>query len=781
MRAIAVCLGIAVAVGTAFGQADLGQVAGAIKSIRDNNDIGQPVTNPLQPTGNPGPPAKIPPLEDDNQSPDFQLNHADTITTHGHQVTLDGNVEFIVKGYRVVCDYATINRTTEVATLRGHIHIDGELFTVVEGKQVTVDFINETYESLDSESQLSPELVKGALRDKLYVKGHDTYGSERETVAREGSMTTCNYPAPHYEIDGDSIVIRPARRAIFRKTRIRVLGHTILNLPFLSIPLNERTYHNTPVVGESPDEGYFIKMRYGIPTKNPDYNVDTCEEYMTKLGLGLGGDYTYQALKQAGIISVYHIFGPSDDLILSNTHHQVFNWGTVSLQNDYEKDNYLVNPNGTTLNTQLNVNVPEGTRGSDRFSFSEAYSSSFGYATQSQSFGIADQRNFGSRTQTSLNVTYFGTNSQFQESGSSTEPTSNSTQRMDVNFQAQQDLTAAQAMLQYQRSIPIGSTQTFIGASDETPVLSLQSDARRLLGTTLGQEFPFKTTLSWGDFQDPQTQSSISRGYFDFDFNRIDPSRGKFHVDTNGDFRQGIYSDGAAEYVETFGTNIRYDLGQNTGFNLRYNYEEPFGYAPLSIDQTGKTDFLSEDLNAKFFKSLLLGAQSGFDFLRMEEHQIGWQPVGLRLEYTPTKWFMFRGLSNYDTFQQKWSTTEMDLTYAPGATRLAIGATYDGESHTWTDANLFLDHLKIGRTTLATALSYNGYLKMFESEQLSAIYDLHCVEAVFTYQENNYGFRSGNQFQFFLRIKAFPTESPFGVGTRGQPIGLPSTGSVIGG
>ncbi len=775
-KVVSPCAALAL-VSAAQAQLDLGIPAAAIKAIRDNSLLGGPVRNPFQPTGGAGLPNPVPNLSDrEGNTQDFELINADEESQLGDRVVLKGNCEFKVRGYWITCDEAIGNTRTRVFALRGHVRIDGQQFQVVQGRQVVIDFLNETYEALDARAILDPSLLQGQLANKLYVKGHESFGSARETTTIEGSVTSCNYPMPHYEIEGDSIVVRPGRRVIFRGTRIKVLGYTVFKLPFLSIPLNNRTYKNTPYVGQSRDEGYFAKFNVGVPLKNPNYNLDNRYDLMSKLGFGLGSNYEYVGHRVVGTASFYHIFGHSDDLIFTNSHHQAFPWGTLSIDTDYEKDNYLVAPNSSIFNSKVALTLPQGPSGSDRISFNDSQSSSFGYSTSSQSIGAVDQRNIGKHAQTEVDVNYFTTSSHF--AGGSSSSSGTDTQRMDVHFNAQEDLKTAQASIDYQRSIPIGHTATFIGSSDETPVLSLSSDARRLFGRNVGQEFPFKTLLSWGDFEDPSGKSHISRSFFDFNFNRFDNHKSRFRSDFTGDFRQGIYSDGTAEYVIALGTNLRYDLGQNTGINVRYNYLRPYGYSPLNIDRTGQTDYLSSDLNIRPVRSLLIGAQSGFDILRQQQHQIGWQPIGVRSEFQPARWFLLRFQSTYETFehQHDWQTLQFDMTYLPGATRLTVGSTYDSQHHVWSTANVFLDNLKWGRMHLATALSYNGFLKQFESEQFNIIYDLHCAEAVFELQENNSGFRAGRQIFFFIRLKAVPYDVPFGVGTRGQPIGFNSGG-----
>jgi hypothetical protein len=107
---------------------------------------------------------------------------------------------------------------------------------------------------------------------------------------------------------------------------------------------------------------------------------------------------------------------------------------------------------------------------------------------------------------------------------------------------------------------------------------------------------------------------------------------------------------------------------------------------------------------------------------------------------------------------------------------LSIGSYFDGIAHTWSNVNLFLDGLKIGKTKFGAILNYNGYTQQLDSAQYSVIYDLHCAEAVFTVMSQNTGFEPGTTYQFFIRLKALPFNSGFGAGNRGQPLGT-GTGS----
>jgi hypothetical protein len=766
---------------SALSQVPISVASDGIQVLKNNNFLHDPLPGFAQPKTESGlEPKSALSFLDLGDSPDFQAKHADTIRREGSVIFLEGNCLFLIRGYKVTSDSAQYDRVAATATLTGHIHIDGALFSILpergetlqDASSVTINFANNTYIAKNAQSQISPQLIQGGLRDKVYVQGRESFGDQRQTTTLDGSLTTCNYPVPHYDIEARNIVLRPGRRIIFRHTKIRILGYVVAQLPFLSVPLDNRTSKWIPYVGQSPEEGDFAKWLIGLPGKNPNYYLETREDFMTKLGVGLGLDYAYLTKASAGTLSIYHVFGSTDDLTFSSNHRQVFGWGTFTEQTEYDKDNYLVDPGSTTFNTKLAALINEGQRGSDQVSLTESSSMELGDGNNSSTLGIDDRRQYGKGLSSQTTLSYFNTSSTY--ANNAFESSGLDSQRLDVDAQIQKDFNAGSLAVQYQRSVPIGSSSSYMTTSDETPVITLTSDSRKLFGSGLGTQLPFQTELSWGDFQDPRYGDHITREYFAFDLNKIDNSTSRLKLDYSADFHQGIYSDDTAQYVLGAGSNLRYDLGGTTGVNLRYNYLRPFGYTPLLVDDTGYTNYLSSDLNFRPIKSLLLGAQTGFDFARRQEDQIGWQQIGLRSEFQPAKYFLLRGLYTYDPYNKSWEDVRMDLTYVPGATNVTISSDYDAETHIWTTVDLMVQNFKWGKLTSSTALDYDGYLKQFDSEQFSFTYDLHCAEAVFALQQTNYGFDSGRSVSFFIRIKAFPFDTPFGAGTRGQPIGLSS-------
>jgi LPS-assembly protein len=729
-------------------------------------------TSPLTPTGNPGLPPKygelpeVPGVDDDDDR--VRIIRAGSTSREGEYVHIDGGAEILYRGYHIVADRIDGNVDTHIFDAQGNVQVTGQ-DSVVVGQRVIVDFNTRHYHAYDAESQLSPTVIQGKVLDDVYVKARESFGYKGETTSHDAHFTTCNLEHPHFGIAAEEMVIRPGKRAIFRKARVRLFGKTILSIPYLSVPLEERTYNYLPVVGQSDEEGYFIKNRYGIPLKGDNNNFDARLDYMTKLGVGYGGDLSYQNRRMAGVTRFYTITGNSNTLTLNNQHQQNLGWGQLTIDSDFQRNNYYWSSDSTSLNTRAVLAVPQRA-GVTRLTFQRYGTESSGSSSENRQISIGDQRSIGRDTRTSIDVNWGTSKSSFGLEDAVEH------EQIDLRMRGQHELKWASASLDYQRSIPVGDTGEFFGGSDRTPVLTLASDARRLFGDRMNQMLPFRTELSLGEFADPASQGHIGRGSFMFDFQKPDRSTSRMRWDQNGQFRQTMYSDDTAQYVLGYNTALSYRLGRDTSANFRYNYLRPYGCAPMLLDRTGETNLATTDISYRPIRSLLIGAQTGFDMLRLKNQDVAWQQVGIRTEYTPRQNILVRSLATYDTFNQLWSNIRFDTTWKPGETSVSLGARYDGFQGVWGNLNLFVDNVKWGRMRFSTILAYNGYTQRLDAQQYSFIYDLHCAEAVLTIVESNVGYRPGRDIQFFIRLKALPFDSIFGTGSRGAPVGV-GTGS----
>jgi hypothetical protein len=723
-----------------------------------------PTTRPaIEPTGFPGLPGRdprLPPPQDD-QPQTVRVIAAERLTREGSLMKLRGQVHVQYKGYDIFAREVDGDLTTDIFTLRGGAQLIGK-DAVVLGETVTVDFRAETFRAQETVAEIRPGFLEGRTLDSVYLRGGEVWGSEREIFGHDCGFTTCTYDEPHYELESARANLRPQRRIILRKVRFELLGRRLFEIPYVSIPLDTRRQRYTPEVGRTPEEGYFIKTDWGIPIRgNNSLTADV--DYFEKLGAGLGGLFQYWSGQSEGYLRAYALTGNSQTVEVQSGHRQSFGRLFAQVENNYQQRNYLNAPQNTILTTRATFTLPQGGRDSSRLSYFRTNNRSATFESTNQTVSLSDTRNLWGRIRTQLDTSWVRSDSQFTGGGSQRE-------QVDVRFRGQQDLKKALAELEYQRSIPVGETNNFFSASDKTPVLTLRSDSNRLFGRDF--KLPFQAEFSMGEFVDPREKDRVSRTNFDIRSQYSHRGQGPLTYSLDGRFKQSFYSDDTAQYAVGYGAFAGYRLGHDTSLNFRYNYLEREGFTPLAIDRIGKTNLATADLSYRPIRTLLVGLQTGYDFLLEERGEpTAWQPVGLRFDWRPKEWFQLRALPVYDPLRQIWSQVRFDLAWQPGDTYVALGVRYDGFRKVWGATSLFVDALKIGRTKLSTLLTYNGYLKKFEERHYSLTYDLHCAEAILQVRESAVGFRSGREVYFFIRLKAFPFDTPFGLTRRGAPIG----------
>lgn len=728
--------------------------------------------NPLEPSGFPGLPPREgelpPPRPGGDEEREIRFESGKW-SNKGSRIKAVGGVHAIYKGYDLFCSELEGDTREQIFTLIGDVKVIGA-DAVVTGQTVTVNFKERSFKAENSDVQMRPSFLGGRTLDDVYLKGGTANGTRREVWAYDSDLTSCNLDHPHFLLLSESSDVRPGKRMILRRVKIRVLDNDILRLPYLSIPLDDRSDRYMPEVGQSQDEGYYAKFRLPVPLRGNTNFLDTRIDYFTKLGGGLGADYAYETRTLKGFLKAYGLVGGQQKTFSIDQDHQM-RLGAVELgiQNNFQRQNYLTAPENTMLTTRVFLNWQQGAGTSTNLALYRTSNESSSFRSIFQTITLTDFRSLGRRTTTNLDLTMSDSTSSF------TGGTDVKRSQLDVRFRGTHDFNLATAELEYQRSIPIGDTTNFFGTPDRTPVLTLRSDSSKMFGAGWHRELPTRLELSVGEFGNPSFAGGpdrISRGMLDLNFGRPDRGTSRAGLDTDFRYRQSIYSDDTAQYVVGANAAARYRLGPSTGINLRYSYLQAHGFSPLDFDRTGRTNLASMDLSFQPLRRLTLGAQTGYDFLQEEQQETAWQTIGTRLEWRPTDYVQLRMLNSYDTFSKKWSNVRLDFGWQCGATYVAAGARYDGFRHTWGNLNLYVDGFKAGRLKTSVLLAYNGYLRQFEARHYSFTYDLHCAEAIFQVIDTPIGFRPGTQYGFFLRLKAFPFNTPFGLGRSGQSFGI---------
>ena len=731
-----------------------------------------PTQNPLEPKGFPG----LPPREGDLPPPrPFGEEERELRLLQGKwsgknsRIKATNGVHAVYKGYDLFASEMDGDTQEEIFTLRGDVRVIGA-DAVVKGQTVVVNFKERSFKAIDGDVQMRPSFLQGKTLDDVYLRGGTAHGTQREIWAYNSELTSCNLDEPHFCLLSDSANIRTGKRMILRKVTIRILDNDILKLPYLSIPLEDRSDRYLPEVGQSQDEGYYIKVKVPIQLKGRTSFLDAKVDYFTKLGNGLGADYQYETREMMGYLRAYGLVGGQQRTFTLDQSHQM-RIGSLELtvQNNFQNQNYLTSPENTLLNTRVAMNIMQKSGASTSMQLYRTSNESTDFRSIFETLSLADSRSFG-KTRTSVDLTYSKNSSSFTGS----TPVERS--QLDVRLRGTHEFSKGTAELEYQRSIPIGDTTNFFSSPDRTPVFTFRSDAARLFGRRSAESIPWNAELSVGEYGNQTFNNTgperISRGNFDLNISRPSRSQSRFGIDMDFRYRQGIYSDDTAQYVLGYNTAARYSLGRRTGINLRYNYLQAHGFSPLQFDRTGRSNLASADLSFEPLRRVTIGAQTGYDFLLEEQQETAWQSIGTRFEWNPTDFVQLRTLSSYDTFSKVWSNTRIDFSWKSGSMFVAAGARYDGIRHTWGNANIYVDGFKAGRLKMSMLLAYNGYLRQFEARHFSFTYDLHCAEAIFQVIDTPVGFRPGTQFGFFIRLKAFPFNTPFGLGRSGQSFGI---------
>jgi LPS-assembly protein len=690
----------------------------------------------------------------------------------GNHVHLEGGFQIRFRGYDVYGDTIDGERDTEIYTATGNVRLVG-IDQTVKGDKLTIDFHNRTYHAYTAKVDLKPSFFAlGTVLDDVYVEAADSDGSKRELFGSDVEVTTCNLPDPHFYFIAKNVDLRPGKRIIMRKVSLFVLHKHIFTIAYLSIPLDQKKNHITPEVGNDPTAGYYIKTWIPIPLHGNDHTLDARLDEYSKLGTGVGLDYQYAKKAVNGILSVFGIVGRSNEQDAMIQHQETIGRSQFLLNANYANNDYLQSPGTRLLNLQTQLSIPQRNGTVDQFSFGTSNNSGSGISSTQESATVSDSRVWSTALRTNLSLSYSENNSSLGGLNNS----SFDSRLLDVQFEADEDLKRATAEFQYMRNIPIGSgAGTLFGLQDEAPVLTVKSDSFRLLGQKLGAEYPFQTDFGVGNYGAPSLlgmgENDFWRSVFDFAYTKPDHPDRRF--DWTGDmrFQQGVYSDNTAQYITGADLGSRYNLGFDTALDLHYSYLEQHGFTPLPQDVTGQTNLMTGDISFRPIRPLLFAAQTGYDFMAYQEGITPWQDAGLRTEWTPRSNVQVRSLATYDTTLRSFTTVQMDLAYKPGSTFVSAGLRYDVEQHTIGEWDLFVDALKWGRMKLSLVLDYDGYAHSFTADHFSVTYDLHCAEAIFQVLDNPTGFRPGTQFAFFLRLKAFPFNTPFGTGTQGQAVG----------
>ncbi|MEP6755686.1 MAG: hypothetical protein ABJA67_09310 [Chthonomonadales bacterium] len=673
------------------------------------------------------------------------------------------------------------------------------------GQTITGDSIRfnpktKAYSVTNLHSTLTPDFLQSKITKPVYASAAVISGRKKDPVyGTDAEFTTCALTLPHYFIRARGLNIEPGKRVILRKASVFLWGVKLITLPTLVIPLDQDTkrfrVNHLPLFGKSQEEGYFVKQTFNTLVANRVPGIIRLD-LMQKKGIGIGTDQAYNYAKAAGLFAIYAIptGGTAKNLTGRLNHRQNIGGGeTFTLDNEYQKNSYLALPSTTNQSNRFGFTRLMGISNTT-FNFSKQSSSSS--STQVGSTGATTNSSYSSSTITStlaqtLNLTRnltmnFGTDYTHYQSQSpnfgSAAATGQSNEQLNTKFQATERASNYQLELNANKRIPVGqqTQQSFFGGVEKLPEVTL-SNYRFTQG--LLSKIPATFLVSAGKYSEGSSGfGTTSSGVINTErvVTGIDIQNTRYSLsprtDLNiaGGFQQYLYGlNGTAQFIVRNNTTLSQRFGHKSGVNINYSYQQPEGGTPFRFDQQGKFHALNADAGMLDDRRFQVSARVGYDLAgnNFGGTKTPWQSLSTNVLYRPVDWARMRNLVTFDPNTGKVISSTIDLRLR-GHNDFSFDTVgkYDPQRHKFGQISNYLN-LPIGRDWRIIGLfQYNGYLSRFESRSIQVTKDLHCLEAVFTYIDNPFGFRSDKQVYFTLRIKGLPQYQAMGVGQFGQAI-----------
>jgi hypothetical protein len=718
------------------------------------------------------------------------LENADSLSqTIAGQWVARGNVRVRYRDYEIVADRADIDTDAGTVAFTGNVVLHGPNDEEVRGGKsgaVLLDTNANTYNVVDASAVVGQRALNIGLLQPVHVYGGAISGKTDFFDARESIFTTCDFEAPHYYFKARDLYVIPGKRLVGRHVTLYRRNRALVTIPYFFVPLDQRYSRQTlaPVLGQSPEEGYFAKfgIAYLLGSALPGIlQIDA----MQKKGLGTGFTQNYgsssRPTRGSGVFSLYHLKDKSvgaDNLNGSLNHRQRFGTLDVGINSQFQRNSYfLSNSRSKSYSHQLTINRNVGNL-SDTL-IANANISDYGTG-ESRNITSSLNQVFRPTQRETLTTRFNLTDSKSTTVGG----TSTQSTQLDSNIQYDQrekefDLTLTGNKYSQLKNTLGGQ---FFGGLEKLPEVRLASDPTRL--TVLHRYLPQTSRLDFavGDYIEPSSKTNLKRIHFGLDTGQSTIKlTGGTKLDLGGSFTQRFYSDDTAQYTLAARTAYRVDIGKKSNFTLNYNYLRPYGFTPFQFDFSGNSNLASANLSLRETTKFQLTATSGYDFNALKQRSFGsptpWQTMAVQSLWLPSRSFGLRTSGAFDpNHGQLVDLTNNFRIRGSDGFLLYAGTRYAPQQHKFANINgqldwkIITDRKEDAGYRIRAIGSYNGYTKQMEYKGLAVSKLWHDWEATVIYQNNSLGATPGPSITFNLNLRALPTYEPFAIGNYGQAI-----------
>lgn len=669
-----------------------------------------------------------------------------------------GHVRITHKQYVLTGDAGDFDEATSTAVLRGNVALDTGKETVSGGADSYLQFNVKTREW--AMNKATTEVTPVGALSPFHVTAESITGNKFEITLHNAHLTSCDPAHPQYEVVAREATILPDRKVIARHATTLLFGRRLATVPVLVFPIKQQQGERAPivpVVGQSTEEGFFLKtaLNYARGTQTGAVKVDV----MQKQGLGLGVTHDY-APNGKGEVSLYSVTGQAGRNLSANLHDKRNLLGfETQLDGELRKNSYLYVPGSTSRSAGISMVRAVGASDT-RISLRYNGSQSSGGKYQGVTAGFAQSYKFDPK-----GMLQFGVDTTRQAS-QGIPASSEVDHKIDVTqgFNAV-DLELAANHIEVHGG---GSTGGLYLPVQRLPELTLKSDAYRL-GLTRSKSAPIALTLADGSFEANGFRGG--RQLFDATAPTRQWKAGSLTLDVGGGFRQAVYSSDAALYTLTGNIGVTQPLGRKSDFTLNYSVSKPKGYTPFQFDRPFAYESVSGTVKLADMRGLELRAGTAYDF---KNNLTPWRDLLAMAIFQPNPGI--RWVTNAAINVNSLGPGETSkVRYVNSGLRLRLGKFhFDGEGRYIPATGRFgrllgsLD-TPVGRDWRVRALAGTDSGQHYRHFLVAK--DMGCTEASIGLISDK-GWRNETGIRVLIRIKAFPMADPFTTGMFGENLNI---------
>lgn len=701
-----------------------------------------------------------------------------------------GSVEAKFLDITIRSQVMAVNTSKNIATAEGNVVLKRNDYEA-KCTRLVYDLKKDEAYVQDFSAVINPSEVKGSV----FLSVKNLKDLKHLKAGTNATSTTCDLKSPHYFVSAQKFYYMPDDKMVGAGTTIYFSGIPAMWLPFYVYDLaTRRASLVMPIFGSNPVEGDFIKSQvdYYVNEKNTG---SILLDLMKKKGIGYGLKHEYKiGGNQSGNLSFYHV--DEDDTKISdwvtkiNHELRIGKYAKLSFSNAYTKI-YVV-PSGRLDKTDSKISFDFNRENKRTFNFSLNASDNRAASISENSFSIANgfnainsnysynfRKNLSSPKWQNISQNILHSQKIINDSidlAVSANYIKNSTQEgfpFDERLDQTETLTHRGSFytlkLVQSNYIDLDKDSYFADSNiefiEKIPEVICTVNAIDLKLLKISPEFTaaryresryVSKLKSQRDFA-----SNMYKGSFTANKSITMPIGSTIEVSYGLD--QYKYEPGDERYLKRENLSLNTEIGGFFKNNAKYEKNTSDGNSPFFFDIRGaSTHNLRETMVFYKGNEHRFTIDGGYNYLINKYFDLA-----LNYDSKPSDKLQLIMNSGYDIENKKWKNLVSTIAFLPflglkdnfsHTVDLNDGKTkYASNSFDWEIGNTWDQKWKINLNHI-----YDVSSNKFILQEASAIKDLHCWEAKYSWSE------AMKEFRITFTLRAFP-EQPIGYasGSRG--------------